>query len=85
MVDNVIDYINPSMYDYDADKQKCCDIYVICAIASSLISNQSRLTFPKIQILFFFFLLDSLLANPSAQIVHQLLNAQACIKIQSFY
>lgn len=55
MVDNVIDYINPSMYDYDADKQKCCDIYVICAIASSLISNQSRLTFPKIQILFFFF------------------------------
>lgn len=55
MVDNVIDYINPSMYDYDADKQKCCDIYVICAIASSLISNQSRLTFPKIQILFFSF------------------------------
>lgn len=71
------------MYDYDADKQKCCDIYVICAIASSLISNQSRLTFPKIQILFFLF--DSLLANPSAQIVHQLFNAQACIKIQSFY
>lgn len=55
MVDNVIDYINPSMYDYDADKQKCCDIYVICAIASSLISNQSRLTFPKIQILLFSF------------------------------